>query len=113
MKSSETAFRIACGPVLEKSICHRVQFHASGSMVHEKAVVTALPPKPSGRESRRLVEVADMRRELPELSNSVRATVPLLMPVPALATFITTSVGLRGALVTPPMIMMLIGPEAL
>ena len=113
MKSSVTASRIACGAVLEKSICQRVVLHAIGSTVHEKAVVTAVPPKPSGVELRVLVDVGVMRLELPLLSNSVSATEALLMPVPAEARFITTSVGLRGALGTPPMIMIESGPVGL
>ena len=93
-------------------------FNGDGKTLLERvaageAVVTAVPPNPSAAELRSSVEVGVMRRELPALSKSVSATVALLMPVPALATFMTTSVGLRGALVTPPMIMMLIGPVAL
>ena len=113
MKSSVTASRIACGAMLEKSICQRVVLHAIGSTVHEKAVVTAVPPNPSGAELRVLVDVGVMRLELPLLSNSVSATEALLMPVPAEARFITTSVGLRGALETPPMIMIESGPVGL
>ena len=113
MMSSETASSNACGPVLEKSTCQREQLHASESMVNQKAVVTAVPVKPSGAELRVVVVPGVNRLELPLLSKRVIATEALLMPVPAEAMFSTISVGLRGAAVTPPMIMIDSGPVGL